>query len=46
MAPNHPCYGEGIQSIHLKPLCTHTTILFFTFTTEFNNLHEIVNTLL
>ena len=33
---SQPCSHEGKQSF-----CTHAAILFFTFTTVFNKLHEI-----
>ena len=41
-APSQP----GDQLIHLQPFCTHTTILFFTFSTVFNNLHKVFSILL
>ena len=40
------CSHEGKQLIHLQPFCTQTVILFFTFSSVFNTLHEIANTLL
>ena len=38
--------SQGEQLIHFQPCCTETTTLFFTFSTVFNKLHEILNTLL
>lgn len=43
-APRQPQDHEGKQRIHLQPFCTHTTILFFTFSTALHKLHEIFNT--
>ena len=43
-APSQPHHHEGKQLAHLQPLPTQTTILFFTFSTEFRKLHERFNT--
>ena len=40
-----PHNHEGKQLVHLQPFCTYRTILVFTFSTVFNKLHEIFNTL-
>ena len=45
-APSQLCEHSCEQSIYLQPFWTHTTILFFTFSTVFNKSHEISNTLL
>ena len=42
----HCAEHEGEQLLYLEPFCTCTTILFFTFSTVFNKLHEIFNSLL
>ena len=39
-------HHKGEQWIHLQPFSTHNTILFFTSSIEFNELHDIFNTLL
>ena len=44
--PIEPGAHKGKQVIHLKTFYTHTTVLFFTFSTPFNKLYEIFNTLL
>ena len=45
-APSQTCNHDGKQLIHLRRLCTHTTISAFTVSTVFNKLHEIFSTLL
>ena len=44
-APIQPCHYEGKELTLLQPFCIHKTILFFTFRTVFNKLHDTVNTL-
>lgn len=45
--PSQLCDHKGKQAIHVQSFCVHTIMLFFfTFSTVFNKLHEILSTLL
>lgn len=38
-----PASHAVVRVNNLQPLCTHTAVLFFTFSTVLNKLHEIIN---
>lgn len=42
-APSQAYDHEGKPTIYLPLFCTHTSILFVTFSTVFKKLHEILN---
>jgi len=44
--PSQPQDHEDKQPIRLQSFCTHTIIQFFTFSTVFNKLHDILSTLI
>lgn len=45
IAPRQVHCHKGKQLIHLQQFSTNTNTVFITFSTAFNKLHKIVNTL-
>lgn len=44
-ATMQPSDHKNQQLKHIQPFCTHTTVLFVTFSTVFAELHELFNRL-